>query len=147
MNPSKSKGTAAESAVVKYLRSCGIPADRHALKGTADEGDVWAWPTVSGGARLVAEVKAGEQTKAPSWVQLSKWWQEAEDEASRVQDCDMAVLVCKRHGSGLPGDWHAWVRPDDLPGMQGTAMARVPWVMLPLGELVRWLRAWPGWAD
>ena len=37
MNPSKSKGTAAESAVVKYLRSCGIPADRHALKGTADD--------------------------------------------------------------------------------------------------------------
>lgn len=41
MSKSKAKGTAAESAVVKYLREQGWPsAERRALNGASDRGDI-----------------------------------------------------------------------------------------------------------
>ena len=45
MNRSKSKGTAAESAVRDYLLARGITAVRAALSGAEDRGDVHAYPT------------------------------------------------------------------------------------------------------
>ena len=46
-NPSKRKGTTWESAVVDYLRSHGQPyAERRALTGSADKGDVSGIPGV-----------------------------------------------------------------------------------------------------
>ncbi len=41
MSKSKQKGTAAETAVVKYLKANGFPkAERRALQGNLDKGDI-----------------------------------------------------------------------------------------------------------
>ena len=143
MSRSKAIGTAAETAVTRYANSLGIPARRVALAGAADHGDVWLWP-VGGGARVCVEVKAGAKAAAPSWLLLEQWQAEAELESSRVNDCDVAVLVCKRRGSGLAnaGDWHAWVRADDIHRGGGV----LPWTMWRLADLLHVLiRLHPGW--
>ncbi len=110
MNRPKQIGTAAETEVVRSLKQVrNVPAQRVALAGTHDLGDVWAWPLDTGGARVVFEVKAGQQTKAPSWRQIDYWYAEAMREAARVPGCELAVLVTKRHGSGNADDWCAYV--------------------------------------
>ena len=146
-NRSKAKGTAAESAVKAAAEANGIPAVRVALAGSGDQGDVWLWP-VDNGAKICIEVKAGEQAANPSWGQIDKWFREAETQAARVSDCDMAVLVCKRKGSGMAGDWFAWTRISDLNWWLATPEA-IPHVtscttsqrvMMPLGDLLHQLK-------
>lgn len=69
MTKSKQKGTAAETAVVRYLRSLEFgpmgplfPAvERRALSGGKDKGDVAGIPDT------VIEVKAAEQVKLTEW--------------------------------------------------------------------------------
>mgnify|MGYP003610571255 FL=1 len=146
-NRSKAKGTAAESAVKAAAEANGIPAVRVALAGSQDQSDVWLWP-INGGAKVAVEVKSGEQSANPSWTQIDKWFREAETQAARVSDCDMAVLVCKRKGSGMAGDWFAWVRVSDLNWWLATPEA-IPHVtscttsqrvMMPLGDLLHQLK-------
>ena len=56
-NPSKAKGTAWESAVVEYLRTHGFPwAERRALSGSADKGDVSGIPGVVIEAKACREI-------------------------------------------------------------------------------------------
>jgi len=149
-NRSKAKGTAAESAVKAAAEANGIPAVRVALAGNQDQSDVWLWP-INGGAKVAVEVKSGEQSANPSWTQIDKWFREAETQAARVSDCDMAVLVCKRKGSGMAGDWHAWFRMSDLNWWLAPADARplinayttTQRVMCPLGDLLHQLKI--GW--
>jgi len=149
-NRSKAKGTAAESAVKAAAEAHGIPAVRVALAGNQDQSDVWLWP-INGGAKVAVEVKSGEQSANPSWTQIDKWFREAETQAARVSDCDMAVLVCKRKGSGMAGDWHAWFRMSDLNWWLAPADARplinayttTQRVMCPLGDLLHQLKI--GW--
>jgi hypothetical protein len=108
-NPPKQRGTAAESAVVKLAQSFGLTAERRALRGAADEGDVW----IDGG-RIVVEVKS--RRKAWTWTEIDKWYREAEREAEHSHNCDAAVLVVKRPGSGYAnaGDWYAWITVGDF---------------------------------
>jgi Holliday junction resolvase len=138
-NPSKAKGTAAETAVTEYLKGRGITATRAPQHGSADRGDVWAFPT-DAGHRLVIEVKAGEQAANPTMTQVRAWQREANVEAARVPDADAAVLVLKRKGSAKPADWDAYVRNGDVeswgnPRLTSTRWAW-QWVCLPLGELI-----------
>ena len=142
MNPSKNKGTAAESAVTRYLLSRGITATRAPQHGSADRGDVWAFPT-DAGYRLVIEVKAGEQAANPTMTQVRAWQREANVEAGRVPDADAAVLVLKRKGSAKPQDWPAWVTVGDVeswrnPRLKASLWA-YQWVCLPFGELINHL--------
>lgn len=147
MSKSKRIGTAAETAVRTAAEANGIPAVRVALAGSQDQSDVWLWPT-GNGAKVAVEVKSGEQSANPSWTQIDKWFREAELEASRVSDCDVAVLVCKRKGSGMAGDWFAWVRVSDLNLWMAPADAhRLVYsyttpqrVMMPLGDLLHQLK-------
>ena len=45
MSKAKAKGTAAETALVKYLRDHGFPgAERRAMTGEFDQGDVTGTP-------------------------------------------------------------------------------------------------------
>ena len=123
----------------------GVPAQRVALAGAADQGDVWLWPR-GGGARVVVEVKDRPSGYAhfPSGLQLAKWYSEATAAAERVLHADMSVLVVKPKGVGYSraGEWWAWVSPDDLHTWQRAATwptaPPVP-VMLPLGSLLSWL--------
>lgn len=93
MSASKRKGTAAETAIVNYLRSIGFTqAERRALNGTQDRGDIAGIPTV------VIEAKNCARQELASWV----------NEAERERDNDNAslgVVWHKRRGKGHPGEW------------------------------------------
>jgi hypothetical protein len=94
---------------VKLAQSFGLTAERRALRGAADEGDVW----IDGG-KLVIEVKS--RRKPWTWTEIDKWMREAEREAEHSPTCDAAVLVVKRIGSGAAnaGDWLAWITVGDF---------------------------------
>ena len=141
MGQSKAIGTAAETAVVKAATAYGLHAERRALKGSGDDGDVHI--TLESGYTLVVEVKSGEQTRNPSWAQLSKWWNEAVLEASRVQ-FGIPVLVVRRWGSGQAADWWAHISLLGLPRLGlvagATGRERNVRVQLRFGDLLGAIR-------
>ena len=92
VNPSKSKGTAAETAVVRYLHQWSTHVERRALSGSADKGDV------SGVLGAVVEIKA---CKA---MELSQWIKEADVERENA-GASLAVVWHKRRGKSSPADW------------------------------------------
>lgn len=100
-NPSKSKGTQAETAIVAFLRGNGFAgAERRALAGAFDLGDI------TGCGPIVVESKAGNAAANASDGQVAKWL--AETEVERVNaDADYGLLVMKRAGIGpaRAGDW------------------------------------------
>jgi predicted lipoprotein len=90
-NPSKKKGTAWESQVVDYLREHGQPhAERRALTGSADKGDVSGIPGV------MIEAK-NEKT-----VTLGSYLDEVKAETANA-GASIGVAVVKRRSRG-PGD-------------------------------------------
>jgi hypothetical protein len=93
MSASKKKGTAAETAVVQYLRAVGfIQAERRTLNGAKDRGDITGIPDV------VIEVKNCARQELGAWV--------AEAEIERDNDhASLGVVWHKRRGKGNPGDW------------------------------------------
>lgn len=120
MNKPKAIGTAAESAVVKYLHSIGyttLTAMRKTLSGASDVGDVWCHHAHG---TLIIEVKGGESAKSASHGQIVAWLAEAAREAdnARLDTVVLPVLVTQTRGVGLPraGEWRAWVRASDFFG-------------------------------
>ena len=93
MSASKRKGTAAETAIVTYLRTMGFThVERRALNGTQDRGDIAGIPGV------VIEAKNCARQELAAWVQ----------EAELERDNDNASLGAvwhKRRGKGHPADW------------------------------------------
>jgi len=93
VNRSKAKGTAAETAIARYLQTNGFPyAERRTLNGTHDRGDIAGIPSV------VIEVKNCAKTELGSWIA----------EAERERDNDNATLGVvwhKRRGKTDPADW------------------------------------------
>jgi hypothetical protein len=110
-NPNKQKGTAAESAVVKYARLNGFPlADRLTLSGQYDRGDV----LLTVGA--IIEVKAGHAAKTASLGQIREWLNETDRERSNAK-ASLAFLVKQRTGFGTArvDQWDAWfIRGSDI---------------------------------
>ena len=101
-NRSKNIGTSAETHVVRYLQANGFPhADRRALKGSLDVGDI----LVCKG--LIVEVKAGAAAENASDGQLRLWCAETSRE-KRNAKADTAFLVVKRKGHGIAkiGGWY-----------------------------------------
>lgn len=92
-NPSKIRGTAAETAVVGYLRVNGAPhAERRALTGNKDRGDI------AGVIGVMMEVKDRRGDQLPKWVD--------EVEVQKVNDhADIGVCWHKRRGTLDPGRW------------------------------------------
>ena len=113
-NPSKSKGTAAETAVVRWARENGFGhADRQPLRGNRDAGDIALAPGV------IVEVKNRRlPTGHPTPVQLTDWMRqtEAERETSRA---DVGILVVKRAGTTDPGRWFAYVTTGTFAALLG----------------------------
>lgn len=109
-NRPKQIGTAAETAVVRTLRTLGFPhAERRALTGALDQGDITGCPG------LVFEVKGGEAAKVASDAQITAWL--AETEAERLNaGADIGVLVLQRRGVGASnaGRWWAVVWLHDI---------------------------------
>jgi Holliday junction resolvase len=97
MSRAKRIGTAAETAVVAYLREHGWPkAERRGLAGANDRGDI-----IGGPEGWALEVKA---SRTPAYQQ---WLREAE--AERVNAAELyGAVVHKPHGVGdaNTGRWH-----------------------------------------
>lgn len=93
VNRSKAKGTAAETAVVRFLQAIGfIHTERRTLAGINDRGDIAGIPGV------VIEVKNCAKQELGAWVA----------EAERERDNDRATLGVvwhKRRGKADPADW------------------------------------------
>ena len=95
MSKSKQKGTAAETAVVRYLRENGFPyAERRALTGNYDQGDI------TGCGPIVFEVKNHKS------MDLAGWIQGLITEIANANAITGAV-VAKKRGTTFPGDWYA----------------------------------------
>lgn len=95
MSKSKQKGTAAETAVVKYLKANGFPkAERRALQGNLDKGDI------SGIDDVVFEVKDHKK------MELSGWVKELEVEVDNA-DAITGAVIHKRKGTTDVGEWYA----------------------------------------
>ena len=95
MSKQRAKGTAAETAVVNYLKANGFPhAERRALHGTADKGDI------TGCGPVVFEVKNHKQMDLAGWVK--------ELEAEMVNaGVDVGAVVSKKRGTTDPGEFYA----------------------------------------
>lgn len=123
MNKPKNIGTAAESAVVKFMHSIGYDATnalRMTLSGAADVGDVWCHHA---DGTLVIEVKGGESARSASHGQITAWLAEAVTEADntrrKLDRRITPVLVLQTRGVGVnrAGDWRAYMRASDYLGL------------------------------
>lgn len=146
-NPSKNKGTSAETAVVRWARTNGYPhADRQPLRGNRDAGDIALCPGV------IVEVKNRRLTTGvPTAGDLTEWMRQTETERE-VARADVGILVVKRNGTTDPGRWFAYVTAWTLAELvagtsQGFASAALgaP-ACLTLADLVALLRA-AGWGE
>lgn len=94
-NRPKQIGTRGETAVTNALRANGYPgAERRALAGALDLGDINVCPGV------IAEVKWGKHAKTASMKQIDDWLDETERER-RNDRADLALLVIQRNGIGV----------------------------------------------
>lgn len=94
-NPSKQRGTAFESALVRWLQANGHPyAERRTLAGSNDRGDIAGIPGV------VLEAKACKT------FDLAGWCRELEVEMGNA-GADIGAVVVKRRGTTDPGQAYA----------------------------------------
>lgn len=108
VNRPKAVGTAAETALVRWLRANGWPAaERRALRGTHDAGDVTGTPGICW------ETKAGEAAHRMSDATCDGWMRDTETERCNAR-ADIGILVLRRKGKSCPGDWWAYVWVRDL---------------------------------
>lgn len=136
----KDIGTAAETAVVRWLRVNGFgTAERRALRGRDDAGDI------TGLGAVMLEVKAGNQAQAPADGLLATWKAEVVRQR-RAADAEVAALILRRRGHGSPEDWWAYITLYDLdqllrPG-EAPLGARYDgvWLRMHLGDLVPIMR-------
>lgn len=94
-NPSKQKGTRAETRVVRYLEDHGFIARRLALAGSNDPGDIEAYAPDSMD-KIIIEVKYGKQTAAPRRSQIEEWCRQAVVEGEN-SNAKLAVLIIVRY--------------------------------------------------
>jgi hypothetical protein len=147
MNRPKAIGTAAESAVVRYLQANGFPgAERRALRGAADAGDI------AGTIGICWSVKGGAQAEQASDLDIARWMGELETQCGHAH-ATVAVLVCKRRstGPGNAGAWWAYLDAHTLttlvdPGAGPYAEVPDPTVRVRLADAVALLR-WAGYGD
>lgn len=96
-------GTAFETAVVRYLRTAGFPhAERRALHGAADWGDITGTPGICW------ECKSGDQAKTASDGLIQQWLDETMRQAANAS-ADVGILVLDRRavGPANAGRWWA----------------------------------------
>jgi hypothetical protein len=98
MSASKRKGTSWESAIVGYLIEQGWPhAERRALAGALDKGDITGLPGVC------------IEAKSAARHELAQWWEEAKAER-RNANAATACVWFKRRGKTSPA--HGFVLMD-----------------------------------
>ncbi len=96
MNPSKAKGTAGETRVLRYLKAAGFTsAHRKVLAGSKDTGDLQVTPW------LIAEVKTHRTFTDGD---LARWLIETEVEQGNA-GMPEAILIVVRHRQPLDRAW------------------------------------------
>jgi hypothetical protein len=142
-------GTEGESAFARYARVNGFPnADRHALHGSSDIGDVRLGDDVS----VTVEVKWGKEAEAASPAQIDAWLVETEVERANSGN-DVGVLLTKRKGVGkdragecwgyMTADTLVWLTCRDA-GPAGVPQFAVRMLACDLFHLLRWAGyGWP----
>jgi hypothetical protein len=133
VNRPKVIGTAGESAIIRFLKVSGFPhAERRALAGAADMGDVTGIPGIC------IEVKAGEVAKGLHPSLVSQWLRETEIERLN-SNSDIGLLVVQRRGFGITRAGYWWtILPSYvcmLPNVDPHGF-----VMLPFSDAVTMLR-------
>jgi len=114
-NPHKRKGTAWETAVVEFLRGHGHPyAERRALAGSADKGDVTGVPSVM------------IECKAEKSITLATYADEVKTQTANA-DASIGVAVVKRRGRPA-SDAYVVMTLDQFARMltEGTCHPRIP---------------------
>lgn len=102
MSAAKDKGTRGESAVVAYLQARGfLDAERRALRGDNDAGDIAGIPDVCIEVKNCAELR------------LAEWVDEAFAEASNGE-AEFGVVWHKRRRKVDPADWYVTMRGEDF---------------------------------
>jgi len=112
-------GTAAETAVVRFLAANGFPhAERRSLRGALDAGDITGTPGVCW------EVKGGEAARTASDLLIVKWLGELAAEIVNAAAA-VGVLVVQRAGVGPAnaGRWWAY-----MPAWQLAELVSGDWV-------------------
>lgn len=136
-------GTAAETATVRYLRTAGHPhAERRALRGAADAGDIAGTPGICW------SIKAGRYAQHPSDRQVETWIAELYTQMGHA-GADHGVLVLQRAGVGPAnaGRWWAYVSTDLIADLAGGELEGDPiWVRTHLSAAAEILRA-AGYGD
>lgn len=117
MSKSKAKGTTAETAVVRYLQTWWPAAERRALSGNQDKGDV------AGINSVCIEIKAAK-------TQLIGPWQRETLTEMKNARAGVCLLVVKRPYKGV-AQWDAYmpVRQMDIESE-----------FLPPGGIFEWVR-------
>lgn len=103
-------GTAAESAVVRYLRTAGHPhAERRSLRGAHDAGDITGCPGICW------EIKGGDAARRASDLDITRWMAELDAETFNAR-AQVGVLVVQRAGVGPAnaGRWWAYMTAAQL---------------------------------
>lgn len=115
-NPSRNKGTAAETAVVRWFHEQGeTQVDRHPLRGSKDVGDIRGVPS------CVVSVKMRGRDKP---MDFSGWLRDLDKMKRNQWELDRAapygatepptgLLVVRRVGYPDVGDWYAVQRVAD----------------------------------
>jgi hypothetical protein len=117
VSPTRSRdiGTAAETAVVRHLRPNGFPhAERRALRGVADAGDIAGTPGICW------EIKGGAAARTASDLLIWEWLHELAAEMVNAA-ADVGVLVLQRAGVGPANAGRWWAI---MPAGQVVALAR-----------------------
>ena len=150
-NPNKQKGTAAETAVVRWARENGFGhADRQPLRGNRDTGDITLTPGV------IVEVKNRRLTTGhPTPADLTEWMRQTEIERGAAR-ADIGILIVKRNGTTDVARWHAyvtaWTLAELVTGTSGghSHMHDLPALMAPalltVADLTTLLRG-AGWGE
>jgi len=101
-NPNGRKGAAFETAVMKWLRSVGVLAERLTKTGAKDEGDL---VVIIAGQTYILELKNR------STLALPEFWREAVVEAENyakargLKEVPPAYVIVKRRNAGIEKSW------------------------------------------
>lgn len=127
--------------MVRFLHTAGFPhAERRALRGTADAGDITGTPG------LAWSVKAGQYAQSPPDSVIDHWTAELQRQVANAGAAH-GVLVLRRHRVGDPGRWWAYLSTYTIAELAGGGLDGDPiWVRLHLSAAVEILRA-AGYGD
>ena len=123
-NPSKAKGTRAETKVKRYFNDHGLRCERKALAGSDDEGDLRLY--LDDGTEVAIEVKAGRQTGNYNRTALNEWKGQTLKESINSGCPSMLVIVRYRRAFE---DAEVWM-PNSEWGEPG-------WTMMYIDDLVK----------